>query len=234
MSTLTDYLTRTREHSVFNYTTNSFADASVSSVKPRVYVHLNRFILISVNGNGSFNPLADPVNTFSHVIIYDLTLRRYGRLKIDHKGLFTVRNLSTALTENIVFIETGTNKLKILHFDVSEQTTLPGGMSYIAQAGVFVLGKLQYVRSRMLRLELIDIENTRNATINPTRNFSLFILPCLDGRNFDAAVTPTETYNSGSVTKYATHVTALNHSLLCKGAFNLSTIECMFNTSGQY
>lgn len=229
-SEATDYLTRTFSHQVFNSSTNTFSTALVASIEPKIYTYLNRYVLISVNGSGKHQSTA----YFTHVIVFDSLLQRYGRIKLDHTYVYTLQNIGTKNAENLVFVEYGTNALKILHFDIYESDTLPGGMSYIPMSGVFILGKLQYVRSRMLCLESVEIEGAPDENLDSSPNFSCVLLPSLDGRNFDAAVSPTTSNQTGDLSIHTFHHTAKNHSIVIKGAFALSTIECHFVPTGGY
>ena len=227
---VTDYLTRISSHQVFDYTTNTFTTALVSSILPKIYVFLNRYVLISVNGTGAHSS----VTSFSHVIIYDTLLQRYGRIKLNHKYLYVVQDITTRNSENVVFVDSDTLQLKILHFDIYESDTLPGGMSYIPMTGVLALGKVQYVRSRMLCLERVEVEGAHDASLDTTPNFSCFDLPSLDGRNFDTAISPTSTTVDGDLRIYTFHHTAKNHTLLFKGAFALTTVQMDFVPTGSY
>lgn len=227
---VTDYLTRITAHQVFDYTLNTFTTQLVSSVVPKIYTYLNRYILISVNGTGAHSS----ATSFSHVIVYDTLLQRYGKIKLSHKYVYTLQDLTTKNTENLVFVDADTLQLKILHFDIFESDTLPGGMSYIPMTGVLALGKVQYVRSRLLCLEDVEVEGAHDTNLDATPNFSCVNLPSLDGRNFDTAVSPTSTVTDGDLRVYTFHHTAKNHTLVFKGSFALTTVQMNFVPTGSY
>jgi hypothetical protein len=228
---VSEYLSKTTVDQAFNYSTNVFTDRTVQTVRPRVYVFLNRYLIISINSTDDF-PSASNLITYSHMIVYDTLLQRYGKLKIDHKFVYTVINITIRQQELLAILDASDNTVKFLHFDIYETDTIPPAYSYIPQTAVFLLGKMQYVRSRKLKLEEVEIEGPQNRNIKPVQNFSCTLLPSLDGRNFDAPIPMVASYNAGGVIKYPAHKTAENHSLLLKGAFSINTIQCKFTVAG--
>jgi hypothetical protein len=207
---LSTYLERRTSKDVFTYTTNVFSlEAVVSSFQIHSLVLiLDRYILIkdSVTNNTYW---------------YDLTLQRYGKLIVSGVPTTTINGLERG---HIFFISDVEVENKVLTTDIYDTT-------YTFQ-GVIALGKFQYVRSRVLQLEGVEVEGLQDTALIPSPNFSCVLLPSADGRNFDAPQVQTSIYNSGGLIKYTPHVTGLNHTILFKGAFQLSSLQLTFVPGG--
>lgn len=223
---VSDFLAKNPSQALLNYSTNTFTEQNVATAVPSIYVHMNRYVLISVNGTNE----EAAGNKYTHVIVFDTHLRRFGKLKIDHTFMFCF----WLPNEVIGFVNKQNNTIKYLSFDIYGNATVPMvGLTADTFQGALVLGKFQYVRSRMMQIEEIEIEGPQNTVITPSPNFSVVLLPSTDGRNFDTAVPLTASYLSGGVAKYYTHKTAQNHSLLIKGAFSVNTVQLKFVPGGE-
>jgi len=231
---ITEFISKTTFHEVFNTSTNTFASLKLVSDSPTIYLWLNRYVLLSVEEDAS----SSLVKIYNAVLIYDTVLQRYGRLKIKHNFVTTNTfnpfnaSLAYANTELLGFIDGTAGTIKYVNVDIYNSNTL-FNFTYEPHAGVALFGKFQYIRSRFLNLQEIEIEGPPNITSAPTAPFSCFLLPSLDGRNFDAPVTPYLAYSVGGVNKYNVDKTAQNHSILAKGAFALNTLQLRFNIAGQ-
>jgi hypothetical protein len=227
---VTEFLQKTRAQAVFNYANNTFTEQFLQTISPQIYRYLNRYLIISING--AYSALSAESN-FTHAIIYDTLLERYGKLKVNHNFFFTLRNAFVSpVRDQLVFVDILEKTIHILHFDIYSSDALNSSYSYEPFISVFILGKLQFIRNQLLQLEEIEIEGPQNTAVVPDPNFSCVVLPTLDGRNFTSAVIPYKDYQQGGVTRYKLHNTAKNHSIVIKGAFNLNTIECTFLPSG--
>ena len=220
-----DYLEKTTLHETLDYITNTFTASAVATQTPSIYVYLNRYVLISVNGTNTQESAAEK---YTHVIVFDSFLNRYGKLKLDHSFMFTYYGQP----ELLGFVNRQASSIKFLGFDIYLTDAFPG-TTYTAHEGALLLGKFQYVRSRMMQMEEIEIEGPQNTAITPSPNFSLALLPSTDGRNFDTPIPLTATSISGGLATYHTHQTARNHSLLLKGAFSVNTVQLKFVPGGE-
>lgn len=202
---VSNFLEKTTRADKFTYATNIFALDNFSSSNQLTYI-LDKFVAVSYS-----------VGTEKFFIVLDMGLNRYGKLKV-------AGNLYT--------------DLKDFYFFGNEQGDVGYQMSFdiydldCTFSSAFVLGKFQYARSRFLKLEEVEVEGPQNTTIVPSPNFSCHLLPSLDGRNFDAAVSLTASYLSGGVAKFPCHRTAQNISVLLKGAFNVNTLQLRFTPAG--
>lgn len=223
---VSDFLSRNPVQELLNYSTNTFTAQVVETEVPSIYVHMNRYILLSVNGT---NNTGVQTEKYTHVIVFDMHLRRYGRLKLDHTFMFCV----WAPNEVIGFVNKQTSTISYLNFDILGNASAP--FTLLAPAAIsaaLLLGKFQYVRSRFLKLEEIEIEGPQNTAIVPSPNFSCALFPSLDGRNLMPGEPLTASYLSGGVAKFPCHRTAQNISVLLKGAFNVNTLQLRFTPAG--
>ena len=223
---LSDFLSKNPVQELFNSGSNTFTAQNVETGVPSIYVHMNRYILVSVNGTnlGGFS-----TEKYSYVVIFDTHLRRYGKLKLDHSFMFSFWTPN----EIIGFVNKQNNTIRYLNFDIFGSQSAPFlGLIPTPSEGVIVLGKFQYARSRFIKLEDIEIESPQNTAIVLSPNFSCALLPSLDGRNFDTAVPLASYYISGGVAKFPCHQTAQNISILLKGAFNVNTAQLKFTPAG--
>lgn len=194
----------------FNSTTNTFSTIALSTTMlKKLTVVSDRYMIISYG-----------VSSFTHAIVYDLIQKRYGKLKINHSYIFEYTIPAPGITEiprQSIAILQSDGSIKIVDFAVASPIS----------DGVLILGKFQYVRTRMLQLDQIAIENIR---IGAT--FSMTDMYTLDGKTYLYS-TPTLTLSSGLLRKYSCRVTGANHSLLLKGAFEACSFELTFNLHGR-
>ena len=187
---------------------------------------------------------------YEYALIYDITLRRLGKIKLDHIAVidftlssqkdFATFNALAAITFNdlantpfselyaftqaptspkktIAFVNSN-GGIKLANFDIGDFTS----------TSVLVLGKYQLVREKLITVQEIDVEG-----VYPDNdNFSLKILPSLDGKNFDPELVPYLANNSGLLRSYLSLVTARNFSLIISGSFNLTSLQIAISTHG--
>lgn len=227
-----NFLFTTNTQELLNYTTNVFTSQVCRTLYSSIFLYYNRYVFISINDSIT---ATGTLRQYTHVIVFDIALNRYGKIKVTHDFISEVSvGFETAgINSKIlpVFIDGVAGTVKYLNFDIYG-TLLPTNATYEAMQGVLLLGKFQYARSRFLKLEEIEIEGPQNTSIVATPNFSCSLFPSLDGRNFGAAVPLTASYLSGGVAKFPCHQTAQNISVLLKGAFNVNTLQLRFTPAG--
>jgi hypothetical protein len=191
--------------------------------------------------------------TFTHALVYDIVQKKWGKLKITHVDCFQYNTpnlygeityqmlldanmlysdltdtpyeqLNTTLTtaerprRTIGFLQAD-GTVKLLRFD--------GGQ--LDNTGVFLLGKYQFTRGHGLQILGFEVEN-----VDQGSNYAAFVLPSFDGKNFQAAVTPTLKANTGFLRRYQLRKTGLNHTLLFTGSFNLTTVLLHYAQAGMF
>jgi len=182
------------------------------------------------------------ISSLTHALIYDTVQKKWGKVKINHVDCFQFNDpnlygeitydmllalgitydelMETTYTElleslvtsekprkNIGFLQAD-GSVKILNFDLGQ----------IDNSGVFIIGKFQFTRRHYVQLLGFEVE-----CLDSGSNFAAFVLPCLDGKTFSAAVTPTLKINTPKLKTYQAYKTGQSHSLLFTGSFNLTS-----------
>jgi hypothetical protein len=190
--------------------TNTFSTTVLSTaMKKRISVISDRYLVISYG-----------VSELTHALVYDIILKRYGKLKITHIQAFTYHLAAAGI------LETPKQSCGFLKKDGSV-VVVDFSIGSPNLSGTMILGKYQYVRSRAMQLDQIFLESIR-----ATQNFTLSVLASLDGKNNTLSV-PDLTYSAGLVREYSTRAVGLNLSLLFQGGFVLDSLVLQFNVHGK-
>lgn len=179
-----------------------------SPMKKAVSVITDRYLVLSYG-----------VTALTHALIYDFQYRRVGKVKINHVACFDLKygnpEFFDVARQSFAFLQAD-GSIQIINFDTGSAN----------RSGVIILGKYQYVRSRLLTLDEVSIEN-----ITSSHTFNLYNLVSLDGKNSVRY----DTYQADSTAGhrvYNSRKTGINHSLLGVGTFNLVSIELKFHVGG--
>lgn len=194
----------------FDETTNLFSEVTLSTTMQKAIALISdRYLVISYG-----------ITSLTHALVYDLSQKRWGKLKIPHVQCFEFQFTNAAVTEipkqSIGFLQAN-GQIVVVDFSVKSPTS----------NGVLILGKYQFVRPRLLQMEETNLEN-----IQVGANFSFTLLSALDGKNYTQSL-PFLSYSFGLFRKYNSRVVAVNHSLLFKGAFNIVSYVLVFNLHGK-
>jgi hypothetical protein len=180
-----------------------------SNMKKKVTVVSSRYLIISYG-----------ISSFTHALVYDTSQKRWGKLKIDHVDCFEFATLDPAVVEApkkaVCFLQANG---VIMQVDFSVGSTV--------SSGILVLGKYQYVRTRTLQLDTVELENIR-----ANNTFALYDVPNLDGKA-GVAIAGTLISNSNNTRKYGFRSVAINHSLIFKGGFYVVSLQLDFNVHGR-
>lgn len=193
---------------------------------------------------------------FTHAIVYDMTLARFGKVKIPHVDCFqwnepgvigaltyaelgfqTYAQLATLTYAQLVsplqapssarttlaFLQLD-GTVKRVNFDFSEENLADQDAD-----GVLLLGKFQYIRQRFIEHQWSDVENIKTG-----QNFAMYVLPTLDGKTFQPAVSTVVNRDSPNSKRLASWTSGQNISLLFTGAFNLTTVIMDFTLGGEW
>ena len=202
----------------------------------------NRWVILSYGQNDG---------EYTYAIVYDLTLNRYGKVKIPHVASFPYnypnaylgetynQQLATGVLYNAVtetYDQEQSDNSVILQKttlaflqNTGEVQLVNFDLSEATADGIFILGKYQIQRNAFITHQTTDIEN-----IIPGNTFSLYALPTLDGKDLLAPVALTEintAVNTNNRT-FAGRVTGLNMSFLFVGSFNLTSGIVSFTAGG--
>lgn len=194
----------------FDESTDTFTTRDiVTPLKKKLSMVADRYLLISYG-----------ISELTHALVYDIALKRWGKLKITHALVFDFIEENVAISDpsrqSITFMTKEGNMYAL--------NLVPEGHK---ANGVILFGKYQYVRSRMIQLDEIDVENAMGT------EFSCKILTSIKGKDTYMS-TPYDASDSGSAAKkYLTDVVGVNHSILFKGGFNLNTLQLTFHIHGK-
>ena len=164
------------------------------------------------------------IDELTHAILYDMTQKRFGKLKITHVDCFEFEYLDPALAD------TPRRSMAFLKKDGSVVLLNPS-VTLATSNGVILLGKFQYVRSRLISLEELVIQ-----TVHPTQSVAVYDLMSTTGGTIESAVKYAgyETSTSGQSQRiYKFHKTGVNHSILIVGGFFLSSLLLTFHVHGR-
>lgn len=201
------FLERKKYKDTFDYAANTFFRVSGTVVAGITFVQ-DRYVIVS------FNYVNSGINNYA--FIYDILLQRYGVLEVGHAFI-------AANTTTVTFIPQNQDEIPYTwSLDIYDTNATFNG--------VLFLGKFQFIRERDLQINDIEIESAQNANYI-TRNFSLLLFPSLDGKNFSTPITLTPTYTNELIVAN-TRNTALNHSIMLKGAFDVNTLQLRFRVAG--
>jgi hypothetical protein len=188
----------------------SLTNTEDTLILKRLVVVADRYLVISYGES-----------SLTHGLYYDTAYKQWGRLKVEHTDCFELGIYPTGTSETpkrtIAFLS-NTGQIQTLDTDIVSPNS----------SGVLILGKYQYVRSRLLQLQGVEFEN-----VNVGDTFSLYDLPSYDGKVFQPAIVGyAVTGLTGKAVAFLFHNTAVNHSLLLKGAFHAVSLLLNFNVAG--
>lgn len=187
---------------------------------------------------------------YTHCIVYDLALKRWGKLKIAHVDSFEYNwpNRFGPVSYADMKGTTIASYLGTSYRDISAQQRIAptprtsiafiqaDGAVYTVEMAdgapaadsVFVLGKYQFVRSRVFQLHSVDIDN-----LYTEHGYAVYALPSLDGKNNGAPVLGSILGESANTVHAGFRLTALNVSLMLMGTFSLNCVTVNFSKTGQ-
>lgn len=195
----------------FNESTLAFTSTILTSpMKKNLTIIADRYMVLSYG-----------VNSLTHALVYDVTMKRYGKLKVNHNDCFEYR---------VAVPETIDNPRDSIAFMQDSGSIVVVDFNYGSSVGdgVLILGKYQFVRESLLQLQEVNLENIRAGN-----SFNCYDMTTLDGKTLQTPVAGYLSANSGSYRKYSFHLTGINHSLLLIGNFFLDSIELAFNIHGK-
>lgn len=176
-----------------------------------------RYIIVSYGLPTTFPQI------FTHALVYDVALKRWGKLRIDHTGCFSYPypNIIGATSvvppkQNVAFLKS-TGEIDLLIMDYRER----------ADQGVLLLGRYQLVRQKLATFQKLELEGLHTAY---PPNAYLLISP--DGKNNLPPAQLQLLYDAGNTKAYgvpapsdttAAPRTGKNFSILVTGTFELST-----------
>jgi hypothetical protein len=194
----------------YDENTDTFSSTPLTvTMQKQVQMVSDRYLIVSYG-----------ITSLTHALVYDLTDKRWGKLKIPHVQCFEYQLPSAGVTEiprqSIAFLQLD-GTMKVVDFSVTSLGT----------NGVLCLGKYQFVRQRILQLDEIAIED-----VPAGASFTLYDLAALDGKN-GVKDYPALLESNGLFRRYGSRAEGLNHSLVLRGTFSLVSLVLTFNIHGK-
>lgn len=164
------------------------------------------------------------ITSLTHCIVYDMVQRRYGKLKFSHVDCFEYEYLDPALAD------APRRSIAFLKADGSVSILNPS-VTFGGSKGVILLGKFQYVRSRLLTLEGVELQS-----VHSNQSAAVYDLYSMSGGTIESVqkkIGYDTTVSGESQKTYQFHVTGMNHSILLIGGFFLSSFVLTFHVNGR-
>lgn len=216
----------------YDYTSKLLSVAYLTSnLSVKVVCCANRYLVISYG-------LLPGAYTFA--IIYDLALKRWGKVIFDHVDCVDFVDPSAFPAVEYIdllgntYASQSPNSYGSYGFVVDLQFQVPGksigflkgdgsiwvvnfevGNTEDTQA-VLYLGKFQLLRKNMISLQEIEFENILQGA-----PFAVDILTSISGKSFDLTTQPVLNLDQDLFRLYGSRVNGLNHTLRVRGNFNL-------------
>lgn len=160
------------------------------------------------------------ITELTHAILYDLALKRFGKFKFTHTDCFEYELLDQTVADipkkSIGFL-TSTGEIYTVNFN----------QAAVARNGVLLLGKYQYVRSRLLTMDGVSLESVESGF-----DCNVYLCTSLDGKSLGEPTALTQILNSPRSRDYGARATGINHSLILTGAFSLDSVILVFHING--
>jgi len=176
-----------------------------TTMKKKVKLIASRHLIISYG-----------ITEFTHAIVYDLALKRLGKLKITHVDVLEYLGSQLEIGKHTLAFLTKTGMISILEF-ASHSTARPG---------VLLLGRFQYIRDRHLVLQRVTAQN-----IAPTNVFKIIDKVSLDG------LTTTDVVGAevitGNIRTVSFRSSGINHVIALIGHFSLYSLQMLFTVGGR-
>lgn len=227
----------------FNETTFTFTSTYLTSqLSYKIVVIEARYLVISV---------AVQAPTYTHAFVYDLTLKRWGKLKITHSACFewndpnlygqttygALSNTTYGQLAGTTYGELNTAQQSVVQpkksmaFLQADGTVLLVNFDFAENTsdGVFMIGKFQFQRRKWIEHEYGIVD-----TIVKGNVFNYYIIPTYDGKTLQPFVPGflNAKYTGARSVNYQKRVSGVNLSIMMIGQFNLSTMLLGFTVKG--
>ncbi len=208
---LTDFIAGAKFED-YDEVSNTFTEVTLAPTMPmkkKLTIVANRYFVFSYG-----------VTQLTHALIFDLALKRWGKLKITHVDCFEY------LTPINEVIETPKRSIGFMQADGTLYST---NLSYenTGSYGTVILGRYQLDREHFLGLHEIHLE-----TIKTDAVLNAKVLTTIDGVNY-TTYTPYLASAVGKNRRYNNRSIGLNHSVVLSGSFQLNSIKLRFTDEGE-
>jgi len=187
---------------------------------------------------------------YKYIIIYDLLLQAYGKIKVDHVAVFPLQidilgdwvtyeemgNVSYAQLGELdyTFMRAPTNALApsvkyvigVVHADGQLQLLDPS-ISNDKAGAVALLGTFSTKQGIATTIDHVVLEE-----VVDVEKFSLFVDTSYKGKTIDKSISPYLAVSDGGMLKYNVRSTGVNHTVRLEGSFNLTKLSVAIRAAG--
>jgi hypothetical protein len=210
MPELGDFLTGKRFEDMDAVTLQLTQTNLTAPIKKQVQFISGRYLVISYG-----------IDSFTHALVYDTAIQRFGKLKHKHVTVFQYGFLDADDAD------TPRKQLAMMQED-GTVLTVEYAAGIAAEDSLLILGKFQYIRSRHMQLDAVELES-----VDPADDLDVYDLQTLDGKTFEPPVAGYVMPYLGLSRRYNFRLSAQNHSILVKGTFKLDSMQITFNVHGK-
>jgi hypothetical protein len=188
----------------------------------------------------------DGTGVYQYALLYDTTLKRWGRLKIDHVDCFAFRSPALigdltyddlaftayddlgdttydGLTTGIVTTPASKRTLGFLSTDGTVKVLVADYNKVIPEDGVIVFGKFQLVRARLLTHQTTQFEGTYATDADGKSLVKVIVANSMDGLNQDEYIEGTILQQTKKSLWIGARITGINITETVIGTFALSS-----------
>lgn len=189
--------------------------------KAKIVGVASKYICVSIGARDS--------DYYDQCWVYDLALDKWGRFVKDHYDVFEDENYKIGfitLDKRYIYADSP--------FTATAAYEIEHDPAYIAA------GRYQLSRQRVTGLQEIALENLYPLTLTDEASHyiqinqypEVFVLPSLDGKSGSFVSTYRDENIGVAYARYLTRKTAINHTILVKGHFNLNSVVLTFTQGG--
>ena len=233
-----DFLTYTQTES-YNFSSHELTRGAIQTAMfTKLTAIGNRYLVLSYG----YYP-----GTYLYALVYDLALKRWGKLKILHRDCFAYNYItptkyltyaalqelpyelfSTVSYDSLTVTNDGANPaqyaLAFLRTDGSVLVADWAQATNGVDASVVIIGRVQLSRGRNTQLNRIESEGLTNGTV--------YVGASVDGRNIDRVEATTVIQQDSEYQVAGCMIDCKNFNLIVEGTFDLSTVILEATTTG--
>jgi hypothetical protein len=193
----------------FDSTTNLLSITRVANIYTKINLLFSRYLFISYGSDASGN-------LFDYALVFDLFLRRWGKIKNTHVDIF-YRPLVAGASEAILFLKANGSA------DIMELAD-----TVIADAGVLILGKYQISRTSQIGCSEVELE-----VLDSNEAPTLLVATSYNGTTLGQLDTMTLYSTSDNYRKYQKQIEGENIAFILKGSFSLAAFVITATKGGR-
>lgn len=176
----------------------------------RLKLLLNRYFCISYGGSAVGG---GAIANFAYVLLYDMVLHRWGKVKVDHGDIFAISTADDVLGSDDII-----DSITLLQVDGTCLTLKMSG-AVTADAGVAIFGRYQISRTRNIVSQQCELE-----VLDASDSVSVFVAANYNGTTAGVILPMVLGETTDNYRLYQKQVEAENLTYILKGNFKLSTM----------